>query len=98
MIGPGDTVVALLTGGRSDDGLPFVVPVAGEVYTITSVYEAKYGLGCTLEGLDPYPFKGFFLAVRPGIRMAGRPIPGGWYFQKLQPFNIKHSMEAAHGS
>lgn len=59
-IGEGDLVVALRDGAQVN-GYPRVVPKKGSLYRVTSVYREWYGFGCTLEGLSPKPYKGFFL-------------------------------------
>jgi hypothetical protein len=74
----GDAVVAIRNGGHDSDGLPFQRPIAGNVYRITSVYQMRYGLGCTLRGMDPFPYRGYFLYVRSGSKK-------GWYFERLAP-------------
>lgn len=83
MIGAGDTVVCIGEAGtQCEDGNR---PEIGEVYTITSIYEQFYGIGCTLEGMDPFPFKGYLLFVdRPFALDMAR----GWYFRKLEPLRI----------
>lgn len=68
----GDEVVAIRNGGKDRRGRPHDRPVKGEVYRITGIYRMSYGLGCTLEGLDPSPYRGFFLVCR-----------GELYFRKL---------------
>jgi hypothetical protein len=73
-IGEGDLVVALLDGKRSPHGFPVVTPKAGHFYIVTSIYEEWYGLGCTLDGLNPKPYRGFFL-VSMGVH----------YFKKVEP-------------
>lgn len=62
----GDIVVATRDGGHDKDGLPRERPTAGKTYRITSIYEMSYGLDCTLEGLDPRPYRGYFLRVDNG--------------------------------
>lgn len=73
MIGVGDKVVAVKE--------PIMRPHVGKIYTITSIYRANYGLGCTLEGLDPSPFRGYLLHVRKPWR---RGMEEGWYFRKVE--------------
>lgn len=73
-INVGDRVVALKDGDRCPQGLPLVVPLKGEHYTITSIYEMPYGLGCTLEGMNHAPYRGYFLYR-----------DGEWYFEKVNP-------------
>lgn len=74
MIDVGDEVVALLDGGCDKRGRPYDRPKRGQIYRITGIYEMRYGLGCTLEGLDPRPYRGYFLFVKR---------QGQWYFRKL---------------
>lgn len=81
----GDAVVAIMNGGHDREGLPIERPVAGKVYRITSIYEMRYGLGCTLKGMDPFPYRGYFLWVRKGNRV----ITPGWYFDRLAPANAE---------
>jgi hypothetical protein len=77
----GDLLVALLDGVRSPSGFPVVVPKKGQLYRCTGVYPEWYGFGCTLEGLNHKPYKGFFLLSH-----------GIWYFKKVvtqeQPASI----------
>lgn len=75
----GDAVVAIRNGGYDRHGLPVQRPMAGKVYRVTGIYEMAYGLGCTLEGMDPRPYKGYFLLVRPGYGARS-----GWYFKKVE--------------
>jgi hypothetical protein len=72
--------VAIRNGGRDSAGLPRERPVAGGTYRILGIYQMRYGLGCRLAGMDPFPYKGYFLFVRPGTRN----IEPGWYFEKLE--------------
>jgi hypothetical protein len=77
----GDLVIALRDGKRSPSGFPVVIPKKGQLYRCTGVYTQWYGLGCTLEGLNPKPWKGFFLVAH-----------GVHYFRKVvqeeQPADI----------
>lgn len=77
----GDLVVAVKRGGQDHNGLPERVPQVGMVYRITGIYSMAYGAGCTLEGMDPRPYKGFFLYVdhprSPNMKR-------GWYFRKAE--------------
>lgn len=50
----------------------------GHVYRITGTYEMPYGLGCTLLGLNPWPYAGYFLHRR------GKGTMSGWYFEPLK--------------
>ena len=75
--GVGDLVVALRPGGQDARRRPKRVPEPGGIYRITSVYRMAYGLGCTLEGMNPAPYRGFFLFVERGRNK-------GWYFRKTQ--------------
>lgn len=79
MISVGDAVVACRDGGTDRNGLPLSRPVVGRIYRITSIYEMAYGLGCTVAGLDPAPYRGYLLYVKPGRRN----LAEGWYFSKL---------------
>lgn len=84
----GDLVVAIKRGGQDSQGLPDIVPQVGMLYRITSIYRMRYGYGCTLEGLDPRPYKGFLLWV------SGRhigPLKQGWYFRKVTPEKVERS-------
>lgn len=74
MINVGDEVVALLDGGTDRRGCPYDRPRRGQIYRITGIYEMRYGLGCTLEGMDPRPYRGYFLFVKR---------QGQWYFRKI---------------
>lgn len=76
----GDVVQAVRDGGHDASGLPFQRPVAGKLYRITGIYEMRYGLGCTLQGMNPAPYRGYFLYVSPGIMRGVHP---GWYFKKV---------------
>ena len=78
-IRPGDVVVATRDGGHDRDGFPRERPLAGRTYRVTGIYEMRYGLGCTLAGMDPFPYKGYFLYVK------GKGARGGWYFERLAP-------------
>ena len=60
-IAGGDLVLAIRDGDRCPLGLPLVVPKAGMLYICTGVYDEWYGLGCTIDGLSPKPYKGYFL-------------------------------------
>jgi hypothetical protein len=74
----GDVVVALEDGGHDKDGFPRQRPLKGRTYRLTGIYTMPYGLGCTLEGLDPFPYRGYFLMRAKGKKQR-------WYFEKLQP-------------
>lgn len=76
-IHPGSVVVATRDGGTDRDGLPIQRPVMGKTYRVTSIYEMAYGLGCTLQGMDPRPYKGYFLHVNKGKN-------AGWYFKPIE--------------
>lgn len=78
MIGPGSLVVALKDGGHDAMGLPTERPIAGHVYVINDTYEMPYGLGCTLVGMDPAPYRGYILH-----RRSKRNPEGTWYFQEV---------------
>jgi len=83
LIGPGDSVVCIGEAGKYclNDR-----PVVGEVYTVTSTYEMFYGTGCTLEGMDPFPFDGYLLNVEVPFACDMAP---GWYFRRLEPVSIE---------
>ena len=87
MIGVGDTVQCTQRPGMDDHGRPFEQPVVGEIYTVTSIYRINYGLGCTLEGLNPKPYRGYILCMQNNRRFPDMPL--GWYFKKLVPVDIK---------
>lgn len=74
----GDVVVATRDGGHDRAGLPQERPIAGRAYRVLGTYDARYGLGCRLEGLDPHPYMGYFLFV------AGKGRNSGWYFTKME--------------
>lgn len=69
----GDLVVALRDGARSPSGFPIKVPKKGMFYIVTGVYTEWYGLGCTLEGMNARPWKGFYLVCK-----------GEHYFAKVE--------------
>lgn len=75
---PGDTLVALRNGGKDSFGLPEQRPVKGRQYVLTSIYPMKYGFGCTLEGMNPKPYRGYLLFVD------NTKFKRGWYFRKLE--------------
>lgn len=77
----GDVVEAIKDGGRDANGLPRARPMAGRFYRITSIYEMRYGLGCTLAGMDAAPYRGYFLFVKPRTI---RNQPHGWYFRPIE--------------
>ena len=79
-IGVGDVVVAVQPGGHDREGLPAQRPVVGGHYRVTSIYSMRYGLGCTLQGMNPAPYHGYFLYVKKG----SRTIAPGWYFKKVE--------------
>jgi hypothetical protein len=79
-IGPGDVVVAVRDGGYDTAGRPVQRPERGKTYRIESVYEMRYGLGCTLVGMDPSPYRGYFLHVRK----RSRSFEAGWYFERIE--------------
>lgn len=81
MITEGDWVEARYPGGRDREGLPVQIPLKSRLYRIKSIYERAYGLGCTLESMDPWPYKGYLLFVLPEVRKLGRT---GWYFRKAE--------------
>lgn len=77
----GDLVVATLDGGHDPSGFPRERPVARRYYRIAGVYEMPYGLGCTLEGMDPFPYKGYFLMRRVRTR---KGTVERWYFAPVE--------------
>lgn len=84
MIRVGDVVQCVKPAEKSEDGLPSKVPEVGKIYRITGVYLCRYGLGCTLEGLDPYPFRGFCFYVED-TRFNRRHFKSvGRFFEKVQ--------------
>lgn len=70
----GDLVVATRNGGKDKQGFPRQRPVKGKIYRITGMYEMKYGIGCTLEGMDPAPYRGYFFYVHRS---------GNEYFERI---------------
>jgi hypothetical protein len=58
-------------------GLPLDWPVAGRRYIVVDTYEMPYGLGCTLEGMDHAPYRGYFLHRR------GKGKLSGWWFKEV---------------
>lgn len=76
----GDVVEAIKNGGFDATGYPRQRPEIGRYYRITSIYKMSYGLGCTLAGMNPAPYKGYFLYVKPG-RLS---VPAGWYFRPIE--------------
>lgn len=81
----GDDVVAIHDGGRDPDGFPTQAPVAGQRYKITGIYRMPYGLGCQLQGMDHWPYRGYCLYVKPKARIVCYGTVPGWYFRKLEP-------------
>lgn len=81
----GDVVVAIHDGGVSPRG-PKDVPIKGRAYRIKNLEHACYGVRCQLEDMDPAPYKGYFFYVQPAcsVMCFGRPIPDGYYFQKME--------------
>lgn len=84
MIGPGSVVEALRDGGHDKKGQPVQRPVKGRRYMVLSTYEMRYGLGCTLVGLNPQPYLGYFLHVAHGPRNRL-----GWYFREVPPEELE---------
>lgn len=85
MIGPGSVVVALKKGGRDIYGRPAQVPEPGKRYTVIETYEMGYGLGCTLEGMDPSPYRGYVLFRAKGKKQPGGKVArdGTWLFAEV---------------
>lgn len=81
MISIGDKVVAVKQPGHDALGRPAQRPCVGKIYVITGIYHAKYGAGCTLAGLNPAPYAGYFLHVDKPLR---RGVERGWYFRKVE--------------
>lgn len=85
-IGVGDTVICIQGQGNPPKHLPQLkpgnIPVFGQKYLITGIYKMKYGLGCTLEGLNPRPYRGYLLFVHEPF---AKNIARGWYYAKVEP-------------
>jgi hypothetical protein len=79
VISVGDVVVATKDGGHDSAGFPVQRPIAGKTYRVTGIYKMKYGLGCTLQGMDPAPYNGYFLFVK----RRGKTVQDGWYFSPI---------------
>lgn len=75
---PGSVVIAILDGGHDASGLPVQRPRAGEQYKVIDTYEMPYGLGCTLEGMEPAPYRGYILH-----RRSKKNPDGVWYFEEV---------------
>ena len=72
-------MIAVKDGAHDQYGLPLQRPVAGAQYKVTGTYEMPYGLGCTLEGMNPWPYRGYILHKR------SKKNPDGiWYFQEIE--------------
>lgn len=85
MIKPGDLVQCVKPPELAPDGLPLSAPKVGGYYRVTATYLAYYGLGCRLQGLDPYPFMGYCLFVDDSRRSRKIFKSKGWYFKKVNP-------------
>lgn len=83
MITVGDTVVCVLPPAVSASGQPAERPKLGEQYVVLTTYPASYGIGCTLEGLNPFPYEGYVLYAEAENSLA---VAGGWYFVRLTKF------------
>lgn len=94
MASVGDEVVCIRPAGCDDNCLPEARPILGEVYTVTAIYRAFYGLGCQLEGLDPRPYHGYLLRVDDNSKLADAEL--GWYFEKLVKLDIKSVVSVGH--
>jgi hypothetical protein len=85
-IGVGDIVICIQAQGNPPKELPQLakrnIPVFGRKYVVTGVYRMKYGLGCTLEGLDPNPYRGYLLFVHDPF---AKNVARGWYYAKVEP-------------
>lgn len=82
-ISVGDKVVCKRRPGMDDHGRPAIQPVVGQVYVVTGLYQMFYGYGCTLEGLDPKPYRGYILKMINNKNMPDMEL--GWYFEKVVP-------------
>ena len=80
-IKPGQRVRCVLPPALDTSSRPEARPQLGEVYTVTGTYSADYGQGCTLEGLDPFPYAGYVLYATPFNSLY---IAGGWYFEPVR--------------
>jgi hypothetical protein len=80
VIEPGQIVVATRDGGHDRYNLPKVRPIAGRTYRVETIYNMRYGLGCTLSGMDPAPYRGYLLLVNPGMGS----MREGWYFKPVE--------------
>lgn len=83
LIQPGDTVLCVLPPAVSASDQPAERPRLMETYVVASVYSASYGTGCTLEGLNPFPYEGYVLWAAEENSLNVAP---GWYFTKLTKF------------
>lgn len=81
MIGVGDEVICIQDQGPAPLG-PCDLPRFGEKYIVTGVYRAKYGLGCTLHGMNHRPYRGYLLFVHDPFHPS---IKRGWYYAKVEP-------------
>lgn len=79
----GEVVVAMRDGGHDNDGFPRERPLAGRTYRVTGIYEMPYGYGCTLDGMDPFPYQGYFL-FRKGRKDGKFSKLAGWYFKPME--------------
>lgn len=85
MIDDGDIVVATRKGSQDARGLPANIPAKGKTYRVKRVYPMPYGLGCEIEGLNPFPYRGFLLYVSPSRASKWKKIgPDGWFFEKVE--------------
>ena len=94
MIGVGDEVVCIRAAGCDDNCDPQIRPVVGEVYTVSAIYHMFYGLGCRLEGLNPWPYKGYLMRVDDNSKLSDAEL--GWYFEKLQKLDTKGMVSVGH--
>lgn len=78
----GDLVMAVRDGGHDANGFPRERPIAGRYYRITGIYTMSYGLGCTLAGMEPFPYKGYFLMRI--IRTRRDAYAERWYFESVK--------------
>ena len=73
-------LLAVRDGGKDRFGLPMSVPHVGGRYIVTGTYEMPYGLGCTLLGMDPSPYRGYILHKR-----SKKDPRGVWFFVEVDP-------------
>lgn len=84
LISAGDKVICLLPPAVSPSGLPEQLPRIGQRYTLVETYSAPYGIGCKLEELDAFPYKGYVFWAFPENALS---VAGGWYFSRISGLN-----------